>query len=138
MLLLVACLTLVAACATKPLTQTALSLSAVGDTFLSSGKMLDAAYTAKTLSEASYQQWREFVPKFQLAYAEAVKTVNTLKAAGADPTAEQQTALALNLKNQLIEVLTAIYLPAAQAARYGGSHDTGSGPVGDHRRQCPA
>ncbi|MEN6537960.1 MAG: hypothetical protein ABFD60_07740 [Bryobacteraceae bacterium] len=107
----------VAACATTALTTTALSLSAVGDTFLSSGKMLDAAYTAKTLSEANYQKWRDFVPKFQVAYAEAVKTVNTLKAVGEEPTAAQQTALALTLKNQLIEVLTAIYLPAAQAAQ---------------------
>ncbi len=102
------------ACATITLTKTANTLSALGTQFLETGQMIDDAYKAKLVSEADYQKWRDFVPGFKLSFSQAEQALRTLRDAGTVETPEQQAALVLKLKNQLLSILMQVYAPAAQ------------------------
>lgn len=103
-----------AGCASLTVTKSAETLNAVGESFLSSAQQIDAAYKAKIIPEADYQRWREFVPKFRLAFTQADQALRTARAAG-DVTTPQQTAdLILALKNQLLTLVLQIYAPAAK------------------------
>jgi len=106
-----------AGCATLTVTKSAETLSALAEQFVASAKQIDGAYQAKLITEADYQKWRAFVPKFKLAFAQAEQALQTARAAGEVTTPQQTADMIRQVKDQLLTLLLQIYAPAAKGVQ---------------------
>ena len=98
-----------AACATLTVTQSAETLAALGEQFLSSARQIDDAYKAGQIPEADYAKWRAFVPKFKLGWTQAEQALQTARVAGQTETPAQTAILIRALKDQLLALALQLY-----------------------------
>ncbi len=112
-------LLLAAACATgagrpDPLVLTGEALQAVGRTFLETAQLYDGLYRGKKITEAQYDAWRAFVPKFQQAHGVAFTTWKTAVATQDRPAAARAQALVDTLRLQVLELALGVTVAPAR------------------------
>lgn len=100
-----------------PLVLTGEAIQAVGAKFLETAQLYDVLYRSKKITEAQYDGWRAFVPKFQQAHAVAFTTWKTAVATQDRPAATRARALVDTLRLQVLELALGVTVAPATPGR---------------------
>lgn len=98
--------------APDPLVFTGEAIQAVGAKFLETAGLYDALYRQKKVTEAQYDAWRVFTPKFQAAHRTAFTTWQQAVATKDRSGAERAQAIVDSLRLQMLELALGVTVPA--------------------------